>query len=362
LFVLLSSQLCQAQPQPRPDPLDPTYQHDRWKTAPRDEVRDFRAFTTSFDGADDNDGDGASDLWRIPEWVSYELRVGIDQPEFEPRPSPWLTDGPLNQAGTAPRDESYRGSGFDRGHMCMRNHARRLGQNADWNTHTVLNCVPQMHAFNDGHWVSLEKWCAIWANGYGKVWVICGPAVVDQVGNRVPSQWIGDMGELRVAVPQRLFKIVVKESSNATRPDVIAFIYANDALLNDKSLEADHTPFLVPVREIEALTGLNFFSDLPVEDQDAIELAAASELWPPTPDPGGRGPSALSLRERATRMTTMSAISALYDADLPSELDTARDARVQQPVLQVGQCQPICCPTYRDARFVRRIFAVRRCR
>jgi hypothetical protein len=49
LIVLLSSQFCQAQPEPRPDPLDPTYEHDRWRTEPRDEVRDFRAFTTSFD-------------------------------------------------------------------------------------------------------------------------------------------------------------------------------------------------------------------------------------------------------------------------------------------------------------------------
>jgi hypothetical protein len=246
--------------------------------------------------------------------------------------------------------------------MCMRNHARRLGQNADWNTHTVLNCVPQIHEFNDGHWVSLEKWCAIWANGYGKVWVICGPVVVDQLGNRVPSQWIGDMGELRVAVPQRLFKVVVKESSNASRPDVLAFIYDNDASLNDKSLDADHNPFLVPVRDIETVTGLNFFSDLAAEDQDAIELTAASELWPPTPDPSGRGPRSLSLRERAARAATLAAISALYDADLPSESDTTPDTGGQQPTLQAGNCRPVCCSTYRRAAFVRRIFVTRRCR
>jgi hypothetical protein len=52
----------------------PGYQHDRFNTQPKDIVRHFRAYTTSFDGGDDNNKNGSSDKLAIPEWVSYELR------------------------------------------------------------------------------------------------------------------------------------------------------------------------------------------------------------------------------------------------------------------------------------------------
>lgn len=197
-LAFCTASYCVAQPEPRPDPLDPNHENDRWETQPRDTIRDYRAYTTSFDSGDDNDGDGHDDLWAIPEWVSYEIDRAPEHAPFEDRPHPWLTDRGLFQAGIAPRDESYANSGFDRGHMCMREIARRMGKNADWNSHNVLNAVPQPHEFNAGHWLSLEKWTGIWANTYGKVWVICGPVVVNHAGNRKPSEWIGDDGEKRL--------------------------------------------------------------------------------------------------------------------------------------------------------------------
>ena len=50
------------------------YEHDKWGISPTDHVFKFRAYTTSFDGDDDNDGDGIPDKWGIPEWVSFEVQ------------------------------------------------------------------------------------------------------------------------------------------------------------------------------------------------------------------------------------------------------------------------------------------------
>lgn len=280
LIILGLAQYCAAQPVARREYLPLGYQHDKWDTQPKDNVREYRAFTTSFDGPDDNDGDGRGNHWAVPEWVSYELRKGPDREEYEPRPSTWHTDHELYWSQVAPRDQSYVNSGYDRGHMCMRLHARRLGKNADWNTHSVLNAVPQVHEFNAGHWLSLEMLCAIWANQYDKVWVICGPIMHTSTGRRRPFDWIGEDGEVPVAIPHALFKIVIRESDDPRRPDVLAFIYENEAWLNDSSLDADHKPFLKPVREIERLTGLNFFASLSRADQNSIELTAADDIWP----------------------------------------------------------------------------------
>lgn len=52
LFVCLMGVSCIGAP--KPVVLDPSYQHDRFNTEPDDQIREFRAYTVSFDGADDN--------------------------------------------------------------------------------------------------------------------------------------------------------------------------------------------------------------------------------------------------------------------------------------------------------------------
>jgi DNA/RNA endonuclease G (NUC1) len=285
LLVLLFATTTYAQPGPRPDQPAPDYDHDRWGTLPQDHVWHFRSYTTSFDGPDDNDGDGVEDYWGIPEWVSYELKRGPNKSDLGDRPG-WHTIPEWYEQGIAPDDSSYEDSGYDRGHMCMRNHAARLGTNADYNSHSVVNACPQLHRFNDGIWKGLEKKVSVWAYQYGAVWTICGPIVLNSSRYARPSKWIGDAGagEMKVAVPQWFFKIVVKESESESgdpeRPDVLAFIYPHDARLGSSAAAVDHTPYLVSVRQIEDATGLDFFTVLSKEDQDAIETEAARELWP----------------------------------------------------------------------------------
>ena len=74
---------------------EPGYEHDKWGTSPTDHVFDFRAYTTSFDGEDDNDGAEAGDKWRVPEWVAFEVRKKTSKVKAE-RPSPWLSEDTLN--------------------------------------------------------------------------------------------------------------------------------------------------------------------------------------------------------------------------------------------------------------------------
>lgn len=176
----------------KPIVLDPSYSHDRFGTMPKDIVHGFRAYTTSFDSADDNDGNGTPDRWGIPEWVAYEIKAlppGTTLGGGPNRPK-WMTDAELFAEGVAHSDASYHFSnvwrdanpnsdqlGYDRGHMCMKHHAWRLGANADWNTHTVLNACPQRSKLNQGIWLDLEKRTATWADKYGSVWIIAGPVV-----------------------------------------------------------------------------------------------------------------------------------------------------------------------------------------
>ena len=142
------------------------YEHTKF--APEaDILRVFHGFAVSFDSKDDDDGKPGPDLLRVPHWVGQEVRRweppaderadegGWCLDTLKRRPS-WFTDVDLFTSGVAPNDDSYLNSGFDRGHMAMKLLVERLGQDAAYNTHTVLNAIPQRPKFNRGIWQNLE--------------------------------------------------------------------------------------------------------------------------------------------------------------------------------------------------------------
>lgn len=190
----------------KPIVLRPEYIHDKWQTQPKDIVRQFAAFTLSFDGADDIDGhadnDVESDDWGVPEWVAYEIKKRVEDHPLPKRPK-WMTDDELYQEGIAPNDSSYAVSGikelkevkseyrFVRGHMCPKDTAERISADAAYNTHIVLNAVPQLQSENNGIWKELEQLSLQWADKYGQVWVVCGPVFF----GKSPSMWLGQDGE-----------------------------------------------------------------------------------------------------------------------------------------------------------------------
>lgn len=265
LVLLLASEAGAAQY--KPIVLDPNYSHDKWVTKPKDIVKEFRAYTVSFDSKDKDVALG------VPEWVAHEIKPHPAHLGAGPaRPGKWITD---SKEGLAPTDDSYRGSKYDRGHMCQKYIAWRLGANADWNTHTTLNACPQSPSFNKGIWKDLEDKTAEWADDSGKsVWVICGPVF----RKNMAIHWIGDPGEISVAVPHGFYKIVVRESQDPAQPDVLAFLYPHHELYAQKGPH-NHLPYLVSVDYIEELMGLDFLTVLPNNVEKAVEKTVATSLW-----------------------------------------------------------------------------------
>ena len=189
--------------------LHPDYNHNRFGITPMDLEREFRAYTVSFDGDDDDNNDGQPDRWAIPHWVAYEIKAFPGTlPAGPDRPRDWLS-ALVNQQIQA-TDASYHFSnvfraanpdspqlGYGRGHLCMKVHAWRLGENADWNTHTTLNAVPQRgRNFNQGIWLNLENRTAAWADQFEAVWIMTGPVVF----NQTPSMWLNQEDEVPTIV------------------------------------------------------------------------------------------------------------------------------------------------------------------
>jgi endonuclease G len=272
----------------RPNVLDPSYNHDRWGTSGSGIVKDFRAYRSSFDSLDDDDAFGGPDALGVPEWVAYEVKHFVGQCiSTHPRPGTWITDNSLHGAGIMPDDSSYRTTTtfrnahpawFARGHLAMKLLAERLGEDAEWNSHTFYNAVPQRQSFNAGIWLALENLTGAWAQRFGAVWIVTGPIFAD----RHAYAHLGDPGEFPVAIPEALFKIVIKESATPNRPDVLAFIYPQVGP-GYTTRPFNHARFLTTVDEIEQLTGIDFLMSLPNDVEDELEKQQAVELWPTVP-------------------------------------------------------------------------------
>ena len=275
------------------------YKHIRFAPEP-DILRLFHGFAVSFDSKDNDDGKPGPDLLRVPHWVGQELRRWeppendrhddsawcLDTLKKRPR---WFTEPGLFDTGVAPNDDSYRNSGFNRGHMAMKLLVERLGQDAAHNTHTVLNAVPQRPKFNQGIWQNLEYLTGAWAQKYHRIWVIQGPVFYE--GQTLA--WIGDEGERRIAVPDAVFKIVIRDNTDDEKnkatgrtrnaPEVLAFLYPQlGPGYFGPSDDYRHQRFLTTVDEIEELTGLDFKLSEDKTIERRVERQRAAALWEPS--------------------------------------------------------------------------------
>ena len=254
--------------------LDPSFEHDKWGTSPIDIKYEFAAFTSSFDSNDPAINGKENITWGIPEWVAFEIKKAPKPKKFK-RPSPWLTDESLYKKGIAPCDKTYAVSGtraldvvstdyrYVRGHLCPFATASRISPEAAWNTCIMMNAVPQLQWQNNGIWKELEINCSDWANKHERVWVICGPVFF----NNEPGVWLGQKDEVRAAVPDALFKIVIREADTDTGIETLSFIIPN-VLPKDKQLHE----FVTCIDKIENLTGLQFLNELS-EQKSTIEKA-----------------------------------------------------------------------------------------
>lgn len=104
--------------------------------------------------------------------------------------------------------------------------------------------------------------------------------------------WIGDEGERKVAVPDAVYKIVVRGKADEEKasapdrdkeaPEVLAFLYPQlGPGYFGPSKDYRHARFLTSVDEIEDLTGLDFKPSADPGIEKRVERRRATALWEP---------------------------------------------------------------------------------
>jgi len=124
------------------------------------------------------------------------------------------------------------------------------------------NMSPQVPGFNRGIWKRLEEQVRTWAVDNKAVYVITGPVLKKEL----PT-----IGSEHISVPELFYKVVL----DYTLPDVkaIAFVLPNQS--STKSLSI----YTVTIDSVEALTGIDFFPQLPDDQEKLIESSTDYASW-----------------------------------------------------------------------------------
>lgn len=192
-------------------------------------------------------------------WVYYELTDSMVIEGGQERSNKFKVD-PEVPTGSA-KSSDYTKSGYDRGHLCPA---------ADMDFDPVAmeesfymsNISPQAPEFNRGIWKDLETEVRKWAQKKHRLYVVTGPVFNDNQGT---------IGRDQVLVPGYFFKILF--DSDNKHPEMIAFVLPN------RKSDRPITDFAVSVDEVEKLTGFDFFSQLPDDEENVLESHVNLSGW-----------------------------------------------------------------------------------
>lgn len=196
----------------------------------------------------------------IPDWVAYELLPSEMTGKADRNDHIFSMDMDLKKPQAMRED--YRDSGWTKGHMAP-------AADFSWDddamdeTFRFVNCCPQDETLNRKDWQYLEKKVRNWAEDYGKVWVVSGPIIGDNIH--------GTIGDRNVVVPDQFFKAVMVQVKGKYHS--IAFIMGNDA---NRYYLADCA---LTVNELESITGIDFFPNLDDAVEDRVEDELQFSIW-----------------------------------------------------------------------------------
>ncbi len=216
-----------------------------------------------------------------PNWVSWHLDTswttggGTRQDDFREDPS--LPVDFYHVQGT-----DYSGSGFDRGHHCPS--ADRLRSNADNSvTFFMTNMMAQAPDNNQGPWEVLESYSRSLLSAGNELYIIAGG--VGQGGTGSNGGVTQTIANGHVVVPSQTWKVIIvlpvgtdDVARVTTQTRTIAVIMPNTQGIRT----VDWHQYIVSVDQVEALTGYDFFSNVPADIQAVIEARVDNQFAAPT--------------------------------------------------------------------------------
>ncbi|MBR5656982.1 MAG: DNA/RNA non-specific endonuclease [Prevotella sp.] len=184
------------------------------------------------------------------------------------RTNAWAEDPDIpSSARFSDTNAMYKGSGFTRGHICA-SADRLYSAAANMQTFYYSNMQPQLYNFNAGDnytgvWVHMEDQVRSWVSKCDTLYVVKGGTIdrADQILMRIKPNVEGGL-----IVPKYFFMALLAKSGNTFK--ALGFwAEHNDVVLPSIDLK----DYVVSIDELEELTGIDFFCNLPDPVEKTLE-------------------------------------------------------------------------------------------
>lgn len=197
-------------------------------------------------------------------WTCYEMYASNRETHTKRyRPDDYTKQYPqdplLENKYRLPGDPLRR-SGHDHGHLCPS--ADRLNSSeANYQTFFLTNMMPQVHGFNAGTWEKMESWVRNQVNASSRdtLFVVKG-GTIDNSSQYTTMDRTGG----KLIIPKYYYMAVLMH--NATGYKAMGF-WIEHKVNSDGNLGK----YVVNIRELERLTGLDFFCNLPDDTESHVE-------------------------------------------------------------------------------------------
>lgn len=220
---------------------------------------------------------------RAQRWSCYSMHAGNSSSKTDRKPnekdgkdfSEYPNDPDLPSEFHFTRDP-YTGSGYDHGHIIpSADRAYSYNEKANRQTFYMTNMQPQLNSFNAGLWLDMENHIhgsskiAAWNNSNFRdtLYIVKG-GTIDDEANII--RYLGS-GENKIPVPKYFFMAILCKSKTAGNGGykAIGFWIAQNEANNEK--DATLRKYVRNIDELEELTGLDFFCNLPDDIEKAVE-------------------------------------------------------------------------------------------
>jgi len=198
-------------------------------------------------------------------WIAYPLHPAYSEKNYD-RTDKWAFDPAIPSSYQTSLTKGYGNFdvlNYSRGHQ-IASADRVATEEMNIQTFYSTNSTPQKQGLNGGRWASLESFLRGKAESIkDTVWVVTG-AILQTVSGGEQITYITNVNDNKqIPVPNFYYKVAVRRMGGSYSG--IGFWMEN------VDQGTDFKNYTKPIREIEQLTGFDFFSNLPVSDQNAFE-------------------------------------------------------------------------------------------
>lgn len=210
---------------------------------------------------------------RIAYWVAYphhSVYLGSQK-----RTDAWAYDPEIPYSQQAYLKKGFGNGTHDRGHQ-IPSGDRTANRDVNVQTFFYSNMTPQIgQKFNQSIWANLENKIRGYLGGTDKpdtLYVVTG-AILKTVSGNESVTYVNDNNKQKVAVPNYYFKVLLHRKNNNYRS--IGFWYNHANYTRTQPDRSDTKS----VRQIEELTGFDFFPGLPENIRDQVETTVTHSAW-----------------------------------------------------------------------------------